>query len=128
MINSENQESPFPKTSRKAIISFVLGSCSLLSLVPFAFLLNLILSYPFSSMQYFQTVFPYSLLFLIALWMMLPILTIVSATQAKKILVDQTSYRLVAASLVLGYISLLFIGSIFCMIAALISGMFGHFS
>jgi hypothetical protein len=127
MINLENQESPFPKTSRKAYISFILGLCSLFSLIPFVFLLNLILYYPFSA-PYFQLVFPYLLLIFVLIWMLLPIFTVFSATKTRNGSIDQTSYRLSTAALVLGYISLLVPGTIFCTIVALVSGMFGHFS
>ncbi len=126
MINVENQESPLPETPREAFISFILGLCSLLSLIPFAFLLNFIDHYPFPPSS-FQPIFPYFLLLFIAMWMILPTFAVFSAMHAKKTSTGQTGQRMVTTSLVLSYISLLVIGGTFCSAIVLITA-FWHFA
>ncbi len=102
MTDMENQESPFPTISRKAVISFILGLCSLLSLVPFAFLLDSHFDYP--------VWLPYLILLCLLIWMILPIFAISIGRQAQKISTERTTSRLATAGLILGFLSLLLVG------------------
>lgn len=111
MIDVEDQESPLPKTSRKAVISFILGLCSLISLMPFAFLLNSHLSYLFE--------LPYLVLLCLFIWMILPISIISIGRQAQKLSTGGMGSRLAATGLILGFTSLLLVGTFFCAIFTL---------
>ncbi len=115
----EDQESPFPKTSRKAIISFILGLCSLLSLVPIAFFLNSNIDLLFSQ--------PYFVLLYLLIWILLPISALSIGTQAKKIATERTGGRLAATGFMLGLISLLLVSWFFCTIFTF-AAAFSHLS